>query len=135
MAIIPHYAIQKAVYEALTGDAGLMAIVTGVHDEVPQNPVFPIVVFGRFTITNWSTMTSTGAQSVITMHAYSKTSKLQVLDILDRIYEVLQQGNLNLENQALVAMRFDYHDAGGLSPTNVFQGLIRFRVYTEYLPA
>jgi hypothetical protein len=135
MPKMPHFALQKAVYQILNTDSALLTLIQGVYDEVPQNSAFPYVVFGRFETTDWSTKTSTGSQCVMNLHVYSDVGKTQILAILDRIYEILQQGNLNVEGHHLVAMRFEYHDAERQIESRIFQGIIRFRAYLELIPA
>ena len=46
MANFSHLPLQKAVYEALTSDTGLMALITGIYDRPVQNTSFPYVTIG-----------------------------------------------------------------------------------------
>ncbi len=43
MSVDSSWELQKAIYGALTGDSTLMAMITGVHDHVPQETAFPYV--------------------------------------------------------------------------------------------
>ena len=48
--------LQKAVFEALAGDAALAALIgTRIFDHAPANVAFPYVTFGRTSIYDWST--------------------------------------------------------------------------------
>lgn len=39
--------VQKAIYAALTGNAPVMALVTGVYDHPPENVVLPVIGIGN----------------------------------------------------------------------------------------
>ena len=66
------WALQKAVFTALTGEAELMAAVTGIYDRVPVGTAYPYVTIGEATAADWSTKTSTGQNHTLTLHAWSR---------------------------------------------------------------
>ena len=131
--ILPITGLQAAYYQILQQDDVLGEWVSGIYDQLPQGAAFPYVVFGRSSSTDWSVKKSRGMQSLITLHVYGAQSKLQVLRILDRIYELLQGSSPNLEGHQLVAIRFEYHDVDRREESGIYQGIIRFRAYTEAL--
>ena len=47
MSVDSSWELQKAIYGALTGDSALMAMITGVHDHVPQDTAYPYVTIGE----------------------------------------------------------------------------------------
>ena len=49
--------LQQAVYARLTGHAPLMALVTGVFDEVPENQPHPYVSLGSITAVSYTHLT------------------------------------------------------------------------------
>ena len=74
-AILP---LQTALHALLVADPGLIAIIgTRVHDEVPQNQVFPYIIIGEFDSTEWRTMGDNiagsrhGEEIILTIHIWS----------------------------------------------------------------
>ncbi|MFK7695403.1 DUF3168 domain-containing protein [Paenibacillus sp. HJGM_3] len=82
-------AIQTAIYARLTNDATLMAKLTGVHDEVPQDAAFPYVTLGESTSIPWRTQSRFGEEVTITLHIWSRyrgfKEALQILEDLNRL--------------------------------------------------
>jgi hypothetical protein len=96
---------------------------------------YPYLAFGDLVAVDWSTKTTKGMQTAIVLHAYSQTSKKEVIEILDRVFDLLQSGGLTLEGQELVAMRFDYNEITLENDGVTYHGMIRFRAYTEVMVA
>ena len=67
------WALQQAIYTALTGDSTLMAMITGVHDHVPQETAFPYVTIGESTARDWRTVGRKGAEATLILHAWSRS--------------------------------------------------------------
>jgi len=135
MTGLAHHALQSAIYALLKDDVAIMATVSGVYDNPPKDTPYPYIAFGRLYDVDRSTKTSTGTQSVIDIYAYSQSSKQQVLEILDHIFDLLQSGELDLVMHHLIAMRFDYNEVTLLNDGRTYQGLIRYRAYTEMVVA
>ena len=53
-------ALQRALHAALTGDAGVMALLTGIFDAVPPGTRLPYAVIGADVVTDWSHKSGTG---------------------------------------------------------------------------
>jgi hypothetical protein len=64
--------LQRAVFQKLTGTPALMALVTGVFDEVPDNQAFPYVSIGSTIETPDDTHDAQGLEASITLHVWSK---------------------------------------------------------------
>ncbi len=131
MGNMASYDLQRSVYEVLSGDTDLLGLVSGIYDNPYPVVTYPYLVIGALTGTDWSTKTTTGMQSVLTLHAYSQVSKKEVIMILDRVFDLLQSGALNLTGHELVAMRFDYSGIDLDNDGITYHGIIRFRAYTE----
>lgn len=77
-------ALQKAIYEALIADAGLLAELGGafVFDSVPINQDLPFVQFGKISSTDWSTNSDRGEEHEIAILIWScHKGRKQLLDL------------------------------------------------------
>lgn len=135
MPHLAHYTLQKAIYTLLNNDSYLLTMVTGVYENPAPIIAFPYLAFGTLTAADWSTKTSSGLHTVIMLHAYSQEGKLQVIDILDRVFDLMQSDGLSLEGHHLVAMRFDYNEISLESDGNTYHGVMKFHAYTEEVTA
>lgn len=66
------YDVQKAIYDTLTGDATLMAQVTGVFDFTPDNQAFPYVTIGEANDGVYATYDRFGQEVTETIHVWSR---------------------------------------------------------------
>ncbi len=131
MSKLAHFTLQKAVYDLLSNDALLLSHVTGIYENPAPVIAFPYLAFGTLTAADWSTKTTRGLHTVIMLHAYSVESKKQLVDILDRVFDLLQSNDLTLEGHHLVAMRFDYNEISLGDDGQTYQGVMKFHAYTE----
>lgn len=75
-------ALQTAIYSKLTGDATLMALITGVYADVEQpnlpeaDSVFPYVTIGNDQITAWDNKTLNGASAICQIDVWSRSNNL-----------------------------------------------------------
>ena len=107
MTAFSQSSLQRAVYQKLTGDSALMQQVTGIHDRPPQGSEFPYVTIGESTASDWSTKTTTGTTQVIALHIWSREGgRQQAADIMERLYLLLHQGNLDVDGHALTSIQF-----------------------------
>ena len=128
------WALQKAVFEALTANADLMSAVSGVYDHVPADTAFPYVTIGETTVTDWSSKTFDGRVHNLTLHVWSRErGRKEIKEILALTYDTLNGAALSVDGQQLVDLRFDFVqtllDADGLT----FHGIQRFRAVTRAL--
>lgn len=65
-------ALQSAIHGRLTGDAALMALVTGVYDAVPPGTSVPYVVIGEFTESENRAFDRGGHSLTATLHIYDQ---------------------------------------------------------------
>lgn len=125
--------LQAAVYAALTADAQLDAIVSGrVYDFVPTSAVYPFVSFGPVNAGDWSTFTTDGAETYLTLDFWSrKPGRVQVQAMMARAYAVLHAATLILTGHAVAVMRLDdsrvLRDPDGVTS----HGVMRLRVLTQ----
>lgn len=90
-------ALNNAVYGALTGDATLMSMVTGVYSHVPQDTSYPYIVIGDVSSNDLSTMKDDGQQYSCRIHVWSQyKGSYETATILDRIHTVLHRTQLSV---------------------------------------
>lgn len=131
-------AIQKAIYDTLTADAQLMALVVGVYDAVPQAPDsgnpsdFPYIVIGDDISTEWSTNTEIGRETSLTMHIWSRyRGKKEIKNISDNIARVLDRAELTIENLHAVTIDFTQSQSFLEPDALTNHGVIEFRLLSE----
>jgi hypothetical protein len=127
-------ALHKAVFERLSGFSGL----PDVYDHVPQqrdsgsDVSFPYITVGDDTHVPFDTDDSVGAESTITVHAWSrKRGRAEVKGIQAGIREALQRFDLDVEGFALVTIEFDYSESFMDQDTLTRHGVQRFRVLLD----
>lgn len=134
MSGFSYFDIQQAIYQLLSADATLTALVSGVYDFVPPDAAFPYVAIGDVTSRDWSTKTSSGSQLQFVLHVYGKEGgRKSVVEIMERLHGLLHQGSLSFASHILVAMRFEFCDVLREADGEVYHGRIRFRAYIEAL--
>jgi hypothetical protein len=125
--------LQKAMFEALAGDATLAALLGGkrIFDRVPTDAAFPYVTFGRTSVFDWSTSTESGLEHLVTLHVWSKAKgKKEAFAIFDAVRSVLE-APLTLHSQHLVNFRFEVAEVSFDDDISVHHGLLRLRAVTE----
>jgi len=106
--------IQQAIYDALTGDATLMALIVKVCVEVEQPDMpgedsdFPYVTFGEDDISSFDTKTDNGGSALCQIDIWSRQNNLiEVKKIAGVIYGILQKGSLNIVDADHVLTRIE----------------------------
>lgn len=131
MATGSEWALQQAIYSALTGASAVTALVsTRIYDHIPQDSVLPYLVIGDATTLPADTKTTDGAEHTVTIHAWddvhrgSKTIK----QIMDAVVGALDHVTLTVTGFTFVQSNLEFSntftDADGLTR----HGVQRFRV-------
>jgi hypothetical protein len=127
--------LQKAVFAALTGDAGLVSLLGGeprVYDHTPANVAFPYITFGRTSGLDWDTGTEKGQEHLFTLHIWSNAKgKAESLALIEAIRTRLHDAPLTLTGYALVNLRQEFSESRFDEDLAVYHGLVRFRAVTE----
>lgn len=141
----PDNALQKAVYDRLTGYAPLTTSLGGpkVYDHVPAKLAAPYVVIGEDTLADNSTKTENGWDCTLTVHAwdFQKAGRKSVKAILGHLYDALhrQEANVTVTGFALAELIWDGF-ATTIQETGVegendhfYHGVTRFRARVDAL--
>lgn len=93
--------IQQTIYNALTGNAPLMALIKGVYDHVPQPAdsgdisAFSYITIGSDSVQPWDTSSSLGAEARVTINVWSRQrGRKEAKAILDQVRTVLHYQDL-----------------------------------------
>lgn len=124
------FALQTAVYNALVGDVTLMALISGVFDNPPENyDSFPYITIGEEVSTDFSTDDSNGVEVVFVVHVWSRQNgaRKEAKQIIDQVYTVLNRSNLTVTGFNNVLMQYN-SDQTVLDPDGLtVHGMIDFR--------
>ncbi|MDZ5077868.1 DUF3168 domain-containing protein [Nesterenkonia sp. HG001] len=129
----PVWPIQAAIYQALTGDAELMAEVTGVYDHVPKNTEFPYISIGETTVTPGGAHDRFGSRSTITIHGWSTYhGKREISALANHLVRILDHQPLEIEGLHTVYV----HHAQTVTQTeqdnDIRHVACRFSIETEH---
>jgi hypothetical protein len=124
--------LQQAVYTALTGDVTLMAMVTGVHDRVPQGAAFPYITIGENTARSWGAAGVDGVEATLVLHAWSRArGRKEVKQIMAEIHRILDDAGLPVTGHALVNLTFEFSEYLPDADGETEHGLARYRAVTH----
>jgi len=120
--------IQKAVYAALTGNAPLMALITGVYDSIPDATDPPYVHISSDTEIANGTFSKDGWDCTITLQVYSLGIGFkEALTIADAVTTVLHRATLTLDSGSCCYCQKEYQET--LTPDGILRQVpLRFRV-------
>lgn len=130
------WALQRAVFALLKGNAGLVAALGGerIYDDVPRDAAFPYVTFGQTQVRDWSTGSETANEHLFSLHVWSREAgRREVHDILGHLVAALHDQALTLEGFRLVNLRHEFSETRREADGETFRGLARYRAVTEPL--
>jgi Protein of unknown function (DUF3168) len=128
------WALQQAIFAALTADAGLVALLGGprVYDDVPTRAEFPYVTFAQSQERDWSTGSEAGGEHILTLHVWSRGGgRKETAEIMGAVREVLHDAALELSGFRLANLRHEFSDARRDPDGETYHGIVRFRAVTE----
>ncbi|MFJ4863397.1 DUF3168 domain-containing protein [Streptomyces sp. NPDC088748] len=126
--------VQAAVYARLTGDATLMALLSGVYDFVPESVAFDYVVIGEATEIPDNRHGGFGRETTLTLHVWSKyRGHARGQRIAARITALLDHQPLTIADLHHVSTRFEFSQTltDPEPPGDIRHIPMRFRITTE----
>ena len=136
MSLSADFALQKAIYARLAGDAALTALMGAprVYDDAPQRTELPYLTFGLASMRDWSTGSEGGEEHLVTLHVWSRAAgRRQAHAIMLAIRAALHDAALALEDHHLVNLRHELSEARREPDGDTIRGIVRFRAVTEPL--
>jgi hypothetical protein len=129
------WALQSAVFAALSADAALEALIgdpARVFDAVPPLPVFPYVVIGDDAETNWDTATDAGSEHSLEIHIWSRQpGHKEAKEIADAVRSALNDAPLSPEGHRLIAIRYLDCTFAREPDGETYRATLAFRAVTE----
>lgn len=129
----PMRAIQAALYEVLSEDATLSGMVTGVHDDVPEDAALPYVVIGDFIEVPRNSQDRRGWETLATLDVWSNyRGNWEAADIAARLAALLDHQPLTLPGYHHVVTRFEFSQTlRDPDDPKLRHVPVRFRIVTE----
>ncbi|MFM9629515.1 DUF3168 domain-containing protein [Streptomyces galilaeus] len=104
--------VQTAVYQKLTGSTALMALVSGVFDEVPEPAPYPYVSFGSILEYPDDAHDRQGLDVLVTLHVWSKAlGNAQAADIFAALDDALDRVPLSVAGFTDVSIKHTQHQS------------------------
>jgi len=128
------FALQKAIYQRLVGDAGLVSALGGarVYDHVPRQVTPPYIAMGRSTVTDWSTGSDDGHEHSLTLHVWSASAgHRETHELMGLVESAIDGAGLALEGHRLVNLRHELSEARRDPEAELYHGIVRLRAVTE----
>jgi hypothetical protein len=127
-------ALQAAVFEVLSADATLAALLGGakVVDGAPRNEEAPYVHLGEATERDWSTATEAGSEVTFAVVAWSREpGRKQALMIAERVVAMLHDAALVLDGHRMVNLRHLSTETAREEKARGRRAVARFRARVE----
>jgi hypothetical protein len=132
----PALELQKAIFAALTADAGVTAALGGagkIFDSVPPGTVYPYVQVGDGSQSiDAGSHSSTGEQTTFMVHTWSSyDGRAQAMGIMGAISDRLHEGSLTISGQVFIYCRKEFSEILKDPDGVTHHGVQRFRVLTR----
>lgn len=126
------FALQQGIFTTLSSatltDVDGTSIVSRVFDDVPEGTVYPYVVIGEETATNFGTKDKDANEHTLTMHVWSQyRGRKEIKNIMSQLYTSLHNSAINLSGATLVNIRHEFEQTLLESDGITRHGVMRFR--------
>lgn len=133
----PVLEIQGAIYERLTTDVTLMALISGVFDWVPEGSAYPYIAIGEAMETPENSHGSFGRETLSMLHIWTRQrGYADGIEIADRVNSLLDHchatGNpLVLPNHDVISVRFEFLQTLPDEDPEIRHIVLHYRICTE----
>lgn len=98
MSVHPLRPLLVALYDALSGDAALMSMLTGVYDHVPEDAALPYLVFGDNTAAREPVMGAQAFRCEVALDVYCREGgRKGLMEIVARLHALLDHQPLAVD--------------------------------------
>lgn len=132
MTVHGQLALQKTIYQTLTGNADLASCVSGVFDKVPQRTVYPYIYIDSWLSEDWSSVTTEGLQHDISLHIWSRQGgKAECVEIIHKIHGLLHLADLTITAHKLILLRCVSTQTELMQDGITYRGVMRLFALTQ----
>ncbi|MBJ3774820.1 DUF3168 domain-containing protein [Acuticoccus mangrovi] len=126
------HALLEAVYGALTGDAALDALLSGVFDEVPRGADYPFVAFGEMASRALDGDAAGTVEHRFEILVHSRAAgRREASDIAERVVGLLDGAALTLDGHRLDGLAHRETSVRASRDRRAYVARLRFRALTE----
>lgn len=127
----------KAIHARLVADAALLALIgpDGIRDRRVAGLPLPALVIGKVETRDFSTASEDGAEILLTLEAWSKTSRREAEEIAGTVRGLLHDAALDVAGHALVSLAHRASVSRREPKTTLFVAEVQFRAVVETLPS
>lgn len=130
--------LQTLLYDTLTNDSSLSAVVTGVFDTVPDEQPTPFITIGDISSLDYSTHGIPGQEHTVTIHVWDEgESRLVSKQIAGIVIGALHDKDLTFTgspvHHRLLNIRWEFTDVFKDPDGRTWHGVVRFRVVTDQI--
>ncbi len=130
------FAVQEAVYGALTSSVALQALLGSpvrIYDVVPPAALFPYATLGDVLIKEFDTKDQTGFEQSLILHVWSRyRGRKELKQIIQTIYDVLHNGVLNVTGANAVSCQFQSASTTQQNDGLTLHGILRYRIIVQH---
>lgn len=120
----PLFELQKAIFGRLS------TISCPVYDAVPQGTIFPYCSLGEDTAIDWSSKTTDGQETTVTLHVWSRyNGYVEAKQIGGEVIELMTVTPLIMTGFEVDAARLDMQEYIVDSDGVTRHGIMRFRLF------
>lgn len=130
------FAVQEAVYGALTSSAAVQAYLGNparVYDMVPPAANFPYATLGDVLVKEYDTKDQSGFEQALTLHVWSRyRGRKELKQIIQTIYDVLHNAALNVTGANYVSCIFQSASTLQENDGLTLHGILRYRIIVQH---
>lgn len=130
------FAVQEAVYGALTSSTALQALIGNparLYDVVPPAAIFPYATLGDVLIKQFDTKDQYGFDQALVLHVWSRyRGRKELKQIIQTIYDVLHNATLNVSGANVVMCQFQSASTSQENDGLTLHGILRYRIIVQH---
>lgn len=122
---------QKSIYDRLQADGVLMALISGIYDQVQSGTKLPYAVFSVLRVSDWSSATSSGVECLFAVQCFSRQGGArECSQVLKRVQELLHGVALTLPAPDKLVLMY-FVDSSARDNGQNYQETSRFRALIQ----
>ena len=121
--------LRQKIYDTLSADATLIALVSLIYSNAPDNSAYPRIKIGDQPLDDWGSHTHDGFQGEVLIHAWTQgESDVECINIMNRVYTVLHNIDLGISGYSTVNFRCASNTILLEPDGRTYQGIQRYSV-------